>query len=31
LLPDLNYFATWTRPFDFIDVTQRVRQANTSP
>jgi hypothetical protein len=25
LLPDKNYFTTWKRPYDFIDVTDRVQ------
>jgi hypothetical protein len=25
LLPDRSYYSTWSKPFDFIDVTDRVR------
>jgi hypothetical protein len=28
LMPDLSYFSTWGDPFEFIDVTDRVRPAS---
>lgn len=31
LLPDRCYFSTWDDPFQFLDVTERVRPASASP
>lgn len=30
LLPDRSYFSTWSRPYDFIDVTEELRRPPTA-
>jgi hypothetical protein len=31
LLPDMNYFLPHARPYDFVDVTGRVKSDRVSP
>lgn len=31
LLPDKSYFARWTKPYDFIDVTEKIKNFLNSP